>query len=91
LIGENNMQKKFKKRVSCRNKVRHQNRAGALIAAKIVFIKSKLIVRPYKCARCNFWHTGKPSFYDDAYTFWHNIMTQMTTEERDKLLKEKRK
>jgi hypothetical protein len=74
----------MKKRISCAKKVKHKNEEAAWAACRELKRRG-FIARVYKCRRCNMWHVGKPSYFDNHEAFWRNIYRQMTQHDRDVL------
>lgn len=73
------------RRISCRNKIKHRDMTGAIVACKKLKKENNLIAHPYKCKRCGLWHIGKPTFKDNPFDFWNNIFTQMSPVELSRL------
>ena len=71
-LKDNDMRKR-KHRMVCKNKSRHKTKEDVMISARLLKKMSELIVFPYKCVKCGYWHIGKPSFCDNTGVLWQNF------------------
>lgn len=72
----------------CTGKARHMYRKAAEKHKALIFEKTGLKTRVYRCPYCKNFHIGEPDYRKDPAAFWSNVFVLTTEAELQNLGKE---